>query len=96
MRTQGDMIVLSKTAAMNLISDKLGFLNPSTQYILWYFDKEDDGYVPRVDLGALSDEIASKGLAAKMANVAKLSDDNLDKRAMIDEIHAVVRKHELW
>ncbi|MEN8252397.1 MAG: hypothetical protein ABFQ53_02355 [Patescibacteria group bacterium] len=94
MRIQGDMEAFSKTGALKMV-EKLGFLNPSPRFLHWYFDKQDDAYMPIVDFQSLAEEVYTLDLASDAAMVAGLPPDNLEKETVFHNIKQAIRRHRI-
>ena len=81
----------SKTEALKLIEEKVGFKKPSVKYLHWYFKCNQDGlYYPLVDFKSLRAELEKEDLITKMANVAHLAENNFSRQAVVAEIREVV------
>jgi hypothetical protein len=76
----------SKTEALSLV-ENLGFKNPSTKYLHWYFKCNKDGlYYPLVEFKSLKKALEEKNLIKRMAEVANLPKENPKRKKIVAEI----------
>jgi len=91
-----EMDVFTRSQAMRMVSDIVGFPNPSPHKLSWYFEIRHDGkFIPKVNFVSLAKELDEKSLVAKMGIVVHLPVGHADRQKIEDEIHAVIRKHDL-
>jgi hypothetical protein len=79
MRIQGDMVALSKTAALRIVEKQLGFPKPSPRFLHWYFRRENQEYLPRVNFDALAQDIQKENIIETVATVAGLAPNDEKK-----------------
>lgn len=88
--------VFTKTSALGIIRDVLGFPNPSPRFLLWYFYLDDGGYyVPKVNFQTLARDIKAQGIVAEVGTVAGLSLNNPEKMKVLRRVQKVIETHKL-
>lgn len=84
----------TKTQALKVIEDVVGFPHPQTRYLSWYFDVADgELYIPKVDFPALAKEIKKRELVRRMGEVRKFDMHDQRRQAVMMEISSVIKSH---
>lgn len=91
-----ELDVFTKTSALGIIRDVLGFPNPSPRFLLWYFNLDDRGrYVPIVNFQTLAKDIKTQGIVAEVEAIVGLSPNNPEKIKVLRRVQKVIETHKL-
>lgn len=89
------MEFFTRKEALRYIEETFGFPNPSSKYILWYFNEYGGGYILGVNSDALAVEIKEKKLVQKLGEVRCFKRDDERWESVLEEIRLVIEKHRL-
>jgi hypothetical protein len=84
----------TKTQALKVIEDVVGFPRPQARYLSGYFDVADgELYIPKVDFLKLAEEIKKRDLIRRMGEVRKLEIHDQRRQAVMMEISSVIKSY---
>jgi len=95
MHIQGDMDVITRTMAFNLIEKRLGFPHPTREFLGWYFEKQGGGYRPIVNFDTLEKDIVKEQLVEKIATVVGLPKNDLTRADVLKKAREVINRHKI-
>lgn len=84
----------TKTQALKVIEDVVGFPRPQARFLSWYFDVADgELYIPKVDFLKIAEEVKKRDLVRRMGEVRKLEIHDQRRQAVLTEIGSVIKSH---